>query len=388
MIESLRIQNYKSIADITLELGRFNVFIGENGCGKTNILEALAFAAEGRDGVVQHESLYLRGVRTARPAITASAFAGHDPVTAIRLSLTLGTQVGDGSQSVDLTFCSQDARPEAPWLLAPPSAGWEANVFALSNHPAGSRHAAMQSEIYRHQESRRRDSLALGALADFAIYAALTPSLRGNDVISRRTPIGIHGEGLDVVIANLPPEDLAELCARARCISWLGDLFVDRGDDLKLQGHKLGRSLSRLYFRDRFMAEGRDVFSAENANEGALHVLFHLALLLAPDTPKVFGVDNFDTALKPRLCRELTKEMAALAKSRGRQCLVTTHNPAALDGLNLHDPDQRLFVISRDDEGCTTARRITLKPQPEGPTKFKLSELWMRGHLGGLPTHF
>jgi energy-coupling factor transporter ATP-binding protein EcfA2 len=388
MIESLRIQNYKSVADVTLELGRFNVLIGENGCGKTNILEALAFAAEGRDGVVHHEALYLRGVRTARPAITTSAFAGHDPVAAIQLSLALDAKAADGSTLVDLKFCSRDQRPEAPWLLDHPSAGEEADLSALSNHPAGSRRSAMQEEIYRHQASRRRDSLALALIADFAIYAALTPSLRGNDVISRRTPLGIHGEGLDVVIANLPPADLAELCERARCISWLGDLFVDKGDDLKLQGHKLGRSLSRLYFRDRFMAEDRDVFSAENANEGVLHVLFHLALLLAPGTPKVFGVDNFDTALNPRLCRELTKEMAALAKSRGRQCLVTTHNPAALDGLNLHDPDQRLFVISRDDEGCTTARRITLKPQPEGPTKFKLSELWMRGHLGGLPTHF
>jgi hypothetical protein len=31
--------------------------------------------------------------------------------------------------------------------------------------------------------------------------------------------------------------------------------------------------------------------------------------------------------------------------------LVTTHNPAALDGLNLNDEDQRLFVVYRNDEG-------------------------------------
>ena len=37
MLETLSIKNFKSIADDTIELGRVNVFIGENGCGKSNI---------------------------------------------------------------------------------------------------------------------------------------------------------------------------------------------------------------------------------------------------------------------------------------------------------------------------------------------------------------
>ena len=41
MISKIEIKNFKSIVDLTLELGRLNVFIGENGCGKTNILEAI-----------------------------------------------------------------------------------------------------------------------------------------------------------------------------------------------------------------------------------------------------------------------------------------------------------------------------------------------------------
>jgi energy-coupling factor transporter ATP-binding protein EcfA2 len=45
MIKSIHIENYKSIANIQLELGRFNVFIGENGSGKTNLLEAVSMAS-------------------------------------------------------------------------------------------------------------------------------------------------------------------------------------------------------------------------------------------------------------------------------------------------------------------------------------------------------
>ncbi len=45
MITTVKIENYKSIKKLKLELGRVNVLIGENLSGKTNILEAIAFAS-------------------------------------------------------------------------------------------------------------------------------------------------------------------------------------------------------------------------------------------------------------------------------------------------------------------------------------------------------
>jgi recombinational DNA repair ATPase RecF len=44
----LQIKNFKSIDELELQLGRVNLFIGENGCGKTSILEAVGMAAAGR----------------------------------------------------------------------------------------------------------------------------------------------------------------------------------------------------------------------------------------------------------------------------------------------------------------------------------------------------
>ena len=42
LLRQIVISNYKSIEEIDIELGRFNVFIGANGSGKSNILEAIA----------------------------------------------------------------------------------------------------------------------------------------------------------------------------------------------------------------------------------------------------------------------------------------------------------------------------------------------------------
>ena len=41
MIREIHVENFKSIEKLTLELGRINVFIGANGCGKSNLLEAI-----------------------------------------------------------------------------------------------------------------------------------------------------------------------------------------------------------------------------------------------------------------------------------------------------------------------------------------------------------
>jgi predicted ATPase len=134
------------------------------------------------------------------------------------------------------------------------------------------------------------------------------------------------------------------------------------------------------------MQKKNNLFSAENANEGALHVLFYLALFISEKTPSFFAIDNIETALNPMLCRHLMTRITELAKKHQKQVLITTHNPAILDGLNLHDPEQHLFVVKRTDEGHTKVERIKLKPDVENES-LKLSELWMRGYLGALPSN-
>jgi len=50
--------------------------------------------------------------------------------------------------------------------------------------------------------------------------------------------------------------------------------------------------------------------------------------------------------------------MVELAKANDKQFIVTTHNPAILDGLNLHDDEQRLYGVRRNRNGETRADRI------------------------------
>jgi AAA15 family ATPase/GTPase len=109
---------------------------------------------------------------------------------------------------------------------------------------------------------------------------------------------------------------------------------------------------------------------------------------MSENTPAFFAIDNIDASLNPKLCRHLIKNLYVLAQKYGKQVILTTHNPAVLDGLNLTDENQKLFVIYRDDEGATRAKAIEKKAPVAGKAPIKLSEAFMRGYLGGLPEGF
>jgi len=119
-----------------------------------------------------------------------------------------------------------------------------------------------------------------------------------------------------------------------------------------------------------------------------LFLFFYFTLFISSYTPKYFAIDNIEASLNPKLCTRLIKELAELAKKHDKQVIFTTHNPAILDGLNLNDDDQRLFVIHRNKSGYTKAKRV-FKPEPlEGEEPIKLSEAFMRGYIGALPKNF
>jgi len=74
MLETLTVRTFKSLEDVAVDLGLVNVFIGSNGSGKSNLLEALGVLSAAADGKVDDVALLSRGVRSGLPAGYKSAF--------------------------------------------------------------------------------------------------------------------------------------------------------------------------------------------------------------------------------------------------------------------------------------------------------------------------
>ncbi len=421
MLKHLHIKNFKSIYDETIELGRFNVFIGENGSGKTNILEALGVIGAAIENKLSNDELALKGIRVAKPTITFSSFLGEKQKENINIELWIqdnaylmkacNTLTTNNTEDI---FSTWKMRSD---ILHIEKNGTVLNIDDYFNEKISEftkkegktlTERLVKTLLVRGLKfSKKKDDNLLEynnfldaikllstnstytsiGLRSYKIFNLSTQTLRGIGGVSREIP-GIRGENLDRLIENFDKEERAKLEKYAYFINWLDKIEIDKEDRHKLKGHKLDMSISILYFRDKYMQRKNNLFSAENANEGVLHILFYLALFISKHTSKLFAIDNIETALNPELCKKLIEQLVQLSKEEGneRQVLITTHSPAVLDGLNLHDPEQRLFKVYRNRKGHTKVKRIELKPdQNFNGQGLKLSELWMRNYLGAIP---
>lgn len=226
-------------------------------------------------------------------------------------------------------------------------------------------------------------------LQGYAIYSPNTPALRATVPDPQtRVPVGLAGgalaegfEALKRAVSEDRLDDVVEL------IDWVDDVRVTESAGALLSP-AIPRSKQVLKFTDRFMAPSRNTLTAYDASEGAVYILFAAILCLSPSSPAIFAIDNLDSALNPRLVTRLVGRLAAWlhAANPDRQLLFTAHNPAVLDGLDLGDPEVRLFATERNSQGHTTVRRIDISPELRTLNEhYPLSRLWAPGHLGAVP---
>jgi AAA15 family ATPase/GTPase len=194
-------------------------------------------------------------------------------------------------------------------------------------------------------------------------------------------PLGRRGEGLFKHIKELISNEengkelMEALNEGLSLLDWFKEFEIP--SDLFTQEQRLNIS-------DRFLKESKQVFDEKSTNEGFLFLLFYLVLFNSPKTPSFFAIDNIETSFNPKLSQKLISYLITVAKKNNKQVILTTHSPYILDGLDLSDDEQRLFVVRRNSDGHTKVSRV---PYRENRT-LQLSEVWMSGTLGGLPDNF
>jgi len=410
MLGSITIKGFKSVVEAEIQLGRLNVFVGANGSGKSVVLEAIGVLGAAADGRVDDASLLRRGVRPGVPALYKNAFAEDD----IPRVITFNVRSGDSSPVVYDVSLDNPLEHGSAWrftheLLAV-GEGRGSRKY-VSRSPGGAKlwGTKGKAQSFTPRDVTRSVSDVPNPLGDpppgvrdflerlrnYAIYDPQTPVLRG--LVSEKgplDPLGIGGGHLAEAWRELVAPENVERTLPLReaffnLIDWARSIEMGSPDP-SLVAPSVSQPRVIVQFVDRFMRKGRNWLSAYDASEGALYVLFALILLHHPRAPRTFAIENIDHALHPRLARKLVEVMAAQSKERGRQVLLTTHNPLVLDALDLRDDDVRLFTVDRDKHGHTLIRRLPFtaaleKAQASGLT---LSQMWTRGLIGAVPNIF
>ena len=380
MIEKIHIQNFKSIYDLELEVGRVNLFIGENGSGKSNLLEALVFVSASESNMLANEFLVSRGLRVPEPELMRSAFEEEDQNKDIKIFI-------DYANKKDIKeeyFFKNINEVYSKWEVITKS---DKNISEytdqLNQIPEEEFFIPESHADYKLIQLQLYQKLKLSIkFKNFIIYSPENTALKIFEKEKQIQPLGINGEGLLKllkVINNYEDKSyINTIIESLQLFNWFEDITIPT-DISSLE--------DKVIIKDKYLYRE---FTQRSANEGFLFILFYITLIVAKETPKAFAIDNIDASLNPKLCTKLMTILTDLAKKYDKQIFLTTHNPAILDGINLNDEEQKLFVVSRNDLGHTQMKQLTVEDNPvdEDGEALNLSEAFLRGYLGGLPRGF
>ena len=417
LIERISIQRFKSICKAELDLGRVNMFIGSNGAGKSNVLEAIGVASASVDRGVDDQELQNKGVRITPPPLMTSSFPSMvDEEKSFVLSVRMS---GDIEYEVELESVDDDRRLS----IVSESCNQDDQEIFRRTKQAGELKVGPVSfsglpPVRGIWEPIRSISSDLGGVTDaldilskYAIYAPQVEFLRGQAVgLSPVAALGLHGEGLPAAVESLlehrgsihdTPEGQLQWDALQLVFlpGWANFVQVGEIDDRLVSRAVVGKgqAQSMLYFVDKYMEKRRKRLSVYDSSEGTLFLLFVAVLLVHSDSPKIFALDNVDNGLNPAMTRKMIEKIIEItdeASTKGFQCgprqvFLTSHNPTALDAFDLFESDQRVFVVSRNSLGNTEITR--LKPA-DGMARDdwvathhgnSLSKLWIEGAIEG-----
>jgi predicted ATPase len=395
MITSVSVASFKSIEKADIELGSLNVFVGANGSGKSNLLEAIGVLSAAADGKVNDQTLLQRGVRPGVPKLYKSAF----PTKGTRQLSHISFKGFSEEAHYDVSLNNPMRDPSPAWRFK--TELLERDQVKLASRGPNTRNnpntenglAALKTVELKEDDS----ALALmRRLQNYVIYSPTTPVLRGVAPETQpRQPLGLSGGRLpdavhELLIGRPGNKPAKRICNEAaELIEWAKAYGSASASDLPLSP-AASSSPTVIRFWDKYMKPGRNVLSGYDASEGALYILFLAVLAAHPQAPSFCAVDNADHGLNPGLATALMTHFSdwILNSKDNRQILMTSHNPAVLDGLPLQNDRVRLFTVDRDNQGKTIVKRVTVTPKLLGMASkgWTLSRLWMNKLIGGMPS--
>lgn len=339
MIRTLAVSGYRSLADLTLELGRLTVVTGPNGAGKSSLFRALRLLAACGSGEIV-------GALAREGGLGSALWAGdvRAPGPQGRVALRLGFEGDAVGYAVDLGLPQLPG--ESPFALDPEIKS--ETIWSGGPLRAGSLQAQRRGSHVRVRDARgawREDPRVLAPYESLVDEVAdpdgapevglVRRTLRGwrfhddvrtdADAPARRAHVGTRTPVLG--------HDGADLAAALATIAEAGggDL-VDAAVDDAFPGSRLSVAAEAGLFRLALGQPGlRRPVTAAELSDGTLRYLVHVAALLSARPAELCVLDEPETGLHPDLVGPLAR-LLVRASERG-QVLVVTHSRALAEHL-------------------------------------------------------
>jgi energy-coupling factor transporter ATP-binding protein EcfA2 len=385
VITEIEIEGFKSLERVSLKLGRFNLFVGANGSGKSNFLDALRVLQgigygfsigeifDGKPkGAANDVWPGIRGGSARAPYHGRSAASAGGVQFALKLNLqdspalhySIWFLPTPGEvQEEELTAGSQSVfERDLGTLAIDLGAGKEVETSGLD--PTRPALASFQAfSIPQHQPTL---SACRQALRNMQRIDPVPARLREYSQLGA-VRMGEQGENFAAVVGSiLENEEL-----RRAYLSWLQQLTPTELDDITILKGALGEPLFAI-------RENGQTMPAPVLSDGTLRFAAITAAFFQHSMPDIITIEEIENGIHPTRLRLLVELLKSQSTASGPQIFATTHSPVVLAWLDESDYETTFFCKRDEETGASV-----IKPLSEIP---RLLELVKNQPLGELFT--
>ncbi len=372
-LQSLRVRNFKAVVDSkTVKLGPLTAFIGNNGAGKSSLIEALAtYQAIVRDGLDMAMQRWL-GIEHVRHKGQEAKERSGKVVNPIAWELALG----DSPRKVRRLSMTVNNDPAANRMFIAserftlPIGIWCDRDSTNQTVPYDSGRSLLALRLEAETLETRDEVLAWQ-------FLTLSPERMGMPVPQQRTQgaVRLASDGSNVAdfLLDLRRQDVNAFNGIVETMAFV--LPYAKDIQPTLSSSEIERKAWLQLSEDTFKVPGWLL------STGTLRMLALLALLRHPTPPPLIVVEEIENGLDPRSIHLIVEEIRSAVLSGVTQVIVTTHSPYLLDLLTL----DHLVVVERDAEGhphfIRPADHENLQAWAQ---EFAPGRLYTMGNLSGL----
>lgn len=353
MIKKLKVKNYKSLKNVELDLDKFNVLIGPNASGKTNLLDCLTFVSE-----IAQKSLNdsLKG----RGDYKRVVFSGE-------------------KENIELSIDFIRDNEASKYFISISEEGVEEERLSIGDVGVIDRHL---NDINKQLDSGEYQKVGVGTwvaaiyyhspktreyLSSWRSYNFITSEMRKTYSAKRNLILDKNGGNLAQVLLSLHNE-------RPKIFDKIENMLkqaIPQVDELLTPLTEGGDTYVAI--REKGFDSPFDYFQV---SDGTLRLLAYITAIASIE-PKLICFEEPENFIHPRLFELLVE----ILKKSDKQIILSTHSPYL---VNWVEPEDVIIVEKKENE--TVMRRIKevdkLKKHLE---EIGLGELLYSGEVGGVP---
>jgi predicted ATPase len=360
-LEKLTINNFKSIREQTLGLGRLNVFIGGNGVGKSNLIEVFRFLRE----IVNQNLAGYTGIKGGADSLL---YFGRRRSPEMSFVLEFGEGATANSYFVRLLGTDEDS-----FIISTERASYHEREKYASPYnklvSSSSRESKLRSfdHICARQVMHDLDSYRVYHFHDTSDTAAV----KGTGDVEDNRDLRPQAENLAAFLywmQEKQPDHFANIQDTVRQIAPFFEAF-------RLAPSKLNESKIRLEWKEK---GSEAYFNASSLSDGTLRFLCLATLLLQPKLPAVVLLDEPELGLHPAAVTLLADLLSSAATRT--QVIVATQSVTL---VNQFEPES-VWAVDRQDNQ-SVFRHLSQQDMTAWLDDYGLGELWEKNILGARP---